>query len=123
MVLVAVALLALIGSAALILLAGSVEWQKNQLQELADSTALDSALSIGIGCDSTKANVVLTEADNFLATRRTKVGPYSVAAGKCGHPHHGTHLLPRRVTAAQHPPHPAHQPPSEGILCPLPPTH
>ena len=37
MVLVAVALLALIGSAALILLAGSVEWQKNQVQELADS--------------------------------------------------------------------------------------
>ena len=33
MVLVAVALLALIGSAALVLLAGSNEWQKNQLQE------------------------------------------------------------------------------------------
>ena len=32
MVLVAVCLLALIGSAALVLLAGSVEWQKNQLQ-------------------------------------------------------------------------------------------
>src|SRR4029077_19263348 len=58
MVLVAVALLALIGSAALILLAGSVEWQKNQLQELADSTALDSALTIGVSCDSAKANAV-----------------------------------------------------------------
>jgi len=47
MVLVAVSLLALIGSAALVLLAGSAEWQKNQLQQLADQAALDSALKIG----------------------------------------------------------------------------
>ena len=33
MVLVAVSLVALIGSAALVLLAGSAEWQKNQLQQ------------------------------------------------------------------------------------------
>src|ERR1700674_2394816 len=52
MVLVAVALMAMIASVALILLAGSVEWQKNQLQELADSAALDSALKIGVGCDT-----------------------------------------------------------------------
>ena len=76
MVLVAVALVALIGSAALILLAGSVEWQKNQLQELADSTALSSALTIGIGCDAAKANTVITQADNFLATRRTRTAPW-----------------------------------------------
>ena len=36
MVLVAVALLALIGSAALVLFAGSIEWEKNRLQQLAD---------------------------------------------------------------------------------------
>ena len=46
MVLVAVSLLALIGSAALVLLAGSVEWQKNQVQQLADQAALDSALKM-----------------------------------------------------------------------------
>ncbi len=116
MVLVAVALLALIGSAALILLAGSVEWQKNQLQELADSTALDSALSIGIGCDSTKANVVLTEADAFLATRRTKLGPYSVAAGTCATPYKGTDFFAGGLSATYNYPYRAHQQQVEVIL-------
>jgi len=75
MVLVAFALLALIGSAALVLLAGSAEWQKNQLQELADSAGLDSALRIGYGCDAAKATAVITAADNFLAARRTRRTP------------------------------------------------
>lgn len=90
LILVAVALLALIGSAALILLAGSVEWQKNQLQELADSTALASALTtldptltIGVGCDAAKAGVVITAADNFLAGRRTRTGVLSAPVGAC----------------------------------------
>ncbi len=116
MVLVAVALLALIGSAALILLAGSVEWQKNQLQELADSTALDSALTIGISCDSTKANVVLKEADDFLATRRTKVGPYGVAAGTCATPYQGTDVFTGGLSATYNYPYRAHQQQVEVIL-------
>jgi hypothetical protein len=116
MVLVAVALLALIGSAALILLAGSVEWQKNQLQELADSTALDSALTIGIGCDSTKANVVLKEADDFLATRRTKLGPYSIAAGTCATPYKGTDFFAGGLSATYNYPYRAHQQQVEVIL-------
>ena len=49
LVIVAVWLVALIGSAALILLTGSVEWQRNQVQQLADQAALDSALKIGVG--------------------------------------------------------------------------
>ncbi|HEX9099618.1 MAG TPA: hypothetical protein VF956_09060 [Candidatus Dormibacteraeota bacterium] len=116
MVLVAVALLALIGSAALILLAGSVEWQKNQLQELADSTALDSALTIGIGCDSAKANVVLKEADDFLATRRTKVGPYAVTAGTCATPYKGTDVFTGGLSATYNYPYRAHQQQVEVIL-------
>ena len=71
LVIVAVWLVALIGSAALILLAGSVEWQRNQVQQLADQAALDAALKIGIGCSAGSANTVITEADNFLATQRT----------------------------------------------------
>src|SRR5450759_5983683 len=51
MVLVALSLIALIGSAALVLVAGSAEWQKNQLQQVADQAALAAALKIGIGCD------------------------------------------------------------------------
>ena len=116
MVLVAVALLALIGSAALILLAGSVEWQKNQLQELADSTALDSALSIGIGCDSTKAPLVIKEADDFLATRRTKLGPYGVAAGTCATPYKGTDFFAGGLSATYNYPYRAHQQQVEVIL-------
>jgi hypothetical protein len=116
MVLVAVALLALIGSAALILLAGSVEWQKNQLQELADSTALDAALRIGVGCDSAKANVVLKEADDFLATRRTKLGPYSVAAGTCATPYKGTDFFTGQLSSTYNYPYRAHQQQLEVIL-------
>jgi len=70
-VLVAFALLALIGSAALVLLAGSVEWQKNQLQQLADQAALDSAMKIGIGCSAASAKAVITEADAFVSSQRS----------------------------------------------------
>jgi hypothetical protein len=116
MVLVAVALLALIGSAALILLAGSVEWQKNQLQELADSTALNSALTIGIGCDAAKAPLVIKAADDFLATRRTKLGPYAVAAGTCATPYKGTDFFTGQLSATYNYPYRAHQQQVEVIL-------
>jgi len=116
MVLVAVALLALIGSVALILLAGSVEWQKNQLQELADSTALDSSLKIGVGCDSTKANTVITEADNFLASRRARTGSLSVAAGTCATPYSGTDTFSGGLSATYNYPYRAHQQQVEVIL-------
>ncbi|HEY3194293.1 MAG TPA: hypothetical protein VGK42_03565, partial [Candidatus Dormibacteraeota bacterium] len=116
MVLVAVALLALIGSAALILLAGSVEWQKNQLQELADSTALDSALKIGTGCDAPKANAIITEADNFLATRRTRTGSLSIAAGTCATPYQGTDTFAGGLSATYRYPYRAHQQQVEVIL-------
>src|SRR5207245_8633526 len=56
MIIVAVWLVALIGSAALILLAGSVEWQCNQLQQRADKAALDASLKTGISCDNAKAS-------------------------------------------------------------------
>src|SRR5689334_6560974 len=74
LVIVAVWLVALIGSAALILLTGSVEWQRNQLQQIADQAALDSALKIGVGCTAGSANTVITEADNLIATQRTRTG-------------------------------------------------
>ena len=90
LVLVAVSLLALIGSAALVLLAGSAEWQKDQLQALADSSALDSALKIGIGCNAGAASTVITEADNFIATQRTRTGALAIAAGTCATPYQGT---------------------------------
>src|SRR5712692_9725522 len=116
MVLVAVAMLALIGSAALVLLAGSVEWQKNQLQELADSTALDSALKIGIGCDAGKANAVITEADSFLATRRTRTGALSVSAGTCATPYKGTDTFAGGLSATYNYPYRAHQQQVEVVL-------
>ena len=116
LVLVAVALMALIGSAALILLAGSAEWQKNQLQELADSTALDSALKIGVGCDAAKANAVVTEADNFLATRRTRTGALSMAAGTCATPYTGTDTFAGGLSATYRYPYRAHQQQVEVVL-------
>jgi hypothetical protein len=116
MVLVAVALVALIGSAALVLLAGSAEWQKNQLQELADSAALDSALKIGVGCDAAKATAVITEADNFLASRRTRTGSLVVTAGTCGTPYKGQDTFAGGLTTTINYPYRAHQQQVEVIL-------
>jgi hypothetical protein len=81
MVLVAVSLIALIGSAALVLLAGSAEWQKNQLQQVADQAALEAALQIGIGCDAAKAGIVIGAADTSIGKQRTAFGAYSGAVG------------------------------------------
>ena len=109
MVLVAVALLALIGSAALVLLAGSVEWQRNQLQELADTTALDAALKIGIGCDAAKVGAVITEADTFLATQRARTGSLTIAPGTCATPYRGTDTFSGGLSASYSYPYQAHQ--------------
>jgi len=116
MVLVAVALLALIGSAALVLLAGSVEWQKNQLQELADSSALDSALKIGVGCDAAKATAVITEADNFLASQRTRTGALVVTAGTCATPYKGQDTFAGGLTTTINYPYRAEQKQVEVIM-------
>ena len=116
MVLVAVALLALIGSAALVLLAGSNEWQKNQLQELADSAALDSALKVGVGCDAAKATAIITQADNFLATRRTRTGSLTVTAGTCATPYVGNDTFAGGLTLKINYPYRAHQQQVEVVL-------
>jgi hypothetical protein len=118
MVLVAVALMALIASAALILLAGSAEWQKNQLQELADSAALDAALTIGTGCDAVKAKAVIVAADDFLAIRRTRTGtfPITVTAGTCATPSTGTDTFAGGLSVVINYPYRAHQQQVEVIL-------
>ena len=108
-VLVAVALLALIGSAALVLLAGSAASQRNQLQALADTSALDSALKIGIGCSAGGASTVITEADNFLATQRTRTGSLAIAAGSCATPYHGTDTFAGGLSADYYYPYRGHQ--------------
>src|SRR5216684_9074241 len=116
MVLVALALLALIGSAALVLLVGSVEWQRNQLQQLADQVALDAALKIGVGCGPPSATTVITEADNFLATQRTRTGALGIAAGTCATPYTGTDTFAGGLSETVHYPYRAHQQQVEVIL-------
>jgi hypothetical protein len=115
MVIVAVALLALIGSAALVLLAGSADWQKNQLQQLADQVALDSVLKIGAGCDAGKATAIITEADTFLATQRNRTGSLAIAAGTCATPYKGTDTF-GSLSATYNYPYRAHQQQVEVIL-------
>lgn len=116
MILVAVALIALVGSAALVLLAGSVEWQRNQLQQLADQAALDSALQIGVGCTAASAGSVITDADNFIATQRARTGTLSIAAGSCATPYTGTDTFAGGLSATIHYPYRAHQQQVEVIL-------
>jgi hypothetical protein len=116
MVIVAVWLVALIGSAALVLLVGSVEWQRNQLQQLADQVALDAALKIGVGCSGASATTVITEADNFLATQRTRTGVLNIAAGACATTYTGTDTFAGGLSETVHYPYRAHQQQVEVIL-------
>src|SRR6202022_1890245 len=98
------------------LLAGSVEWQRNQLQQLADQAAMDSALQIGIGCDSTKASTVITEADNFLATQQTRTGTLTITGAGCTTPYTGTDSFSGGLSATIHYPSLGHQQQVEVIL-------
>ena len=116
LVIVAVWLVALIGSAALILLTGSVEWQRNQLQQIADQAALDSALKIGIGCSAGPANTVITEADNFIATQRSRTGSLSISGTSCTTGYTGTDTFSSNISATIHYPFRAHQQQVEVIV-------
>src|SRR5438105_4636465 len=116
LVIVAVWMVALIGSASLILLTGSVEWQRNQLQQLADQAALDAALKIGVGCSAGSASTIITEADNFLATQRTRTGALSIGAGTCAGGYSGTDTFAPGLSETIHYPYRAHQQQVEVIL-------
>ena len=116
LVIVAVWLVALIGSAALILLTGSVEWQRNQLQQIADQAALDAALKIGVGCSAGAATTVLTEADNFIATQRTRTGSLNISGSSCSAGYTGTDTFSTGVTATIHYPYRAQQQQVEVII-------
>ncbi|HEY0830090.1 MAG TPA: pilus assembly protein TadG-related protein [Candidatus Dormibacteraeota bacterium] len=116
LVIVAVWLVALIGSAALILLTGSVEWQRNQLQQLADQAALDAALKIGISCTAGSASTVITEADNFIATQRARTGVRNIGAGTCAGGYTGTDTFATNLSETIHYPYRAHQQQVEVIL-------
>src|SRR5213080_2457518 len=116
LVIVAVWLVALIGSASLILLTGSVEWQRNQLQQLADQAALDAALKIGVGCTAGSASTVITEADNFVATQRTRTGALTIGAGTCSGGYAGTDTFAGGLSETIHYPYRGHQQQVEVIL-------
>ena len=116
LVIVAVWLVALIGSASLILLTGSVEWQRNQLQQLADQAALDAALKIGVSCTAGSASTVITEADNFVATQRTRTGALNIGAGTCAGGYTGTDSFAPGITETIHYPYRLHQQQVEVIL-------
>ena len=118
MVLVAVSLIALIGSAALVLLAGSAEWQKNQLQQVADQASLEAALSIGIGCDAAKAKVVIDAADASIGKQRPSFGAYSgVVGGPCATGYSGSQTFSGgALSAVINYPYRAHQQQVEVVL-------
>src|SRR6266849_2424765 len=117
MVLVAVSLIALIGSAALVLLAGTAEWEKNQLQQVADQAALEAALKIGIGCDVAKGPAVVDAADTSIGKQRTPFGAYSGASGSCATKYTGTQTFTGgALSAVINYPYQAHQQQVEVIL-------
>jgi hypothetical protein len=118
MVLVAVSLIALIGSAALVLVAGSAEWQKNQLQQVADQAALEAALKIGIGCTFGEAKIVIDAADASIGKQRTAFGAYSGVVGpSCAAGYSGTQTFTGgALSAAINYPYRAHQQQVEVVL-------
>ncbi|HEV3405055.1 MAG TPA: pilus assembly protein TadG-related protein [Candidatus Dormibacteraeota bacterium] len=116
LVIVAVWLVALIGMAALILLSGSVGWQRNQLQQVADQAALDGALRIGISCTPASARAVITEVDTFVATQRSRTGVLNVGASTCARGFTGTDTFAGGTTETIHYPYRNHQQQIEVLL-------
>ncbi len=116
LVIVAVWMIALIGASALVLLAGSVMWQRTQLQQVADQAALDAALKIGVGCTAASASTVITEADNFLATQRTRSGSLAIGGASCLAPYTGTDTFTGALSETVHYPYRAHQQQVEVVL-------
>lgn len=116
LVIVAVWMVALIGAASLVLLAGSVEWQRNQLQQLADQAALDAALKIGVGCSAGSANTVITEADNFVASQRGLGAGLAISGASCTAPYTGTDTFPGGLSETIDYPYRLHQQQVEVIL-------
>ena len=118
MVLVAVSLIALIGSAALVLLAGSAEWQKNQLQQVADQAALEAALKIGIGCNAAEAKTVIDAAVTSIGKQRTPSGVYGgPTGGPCSAGYNGLQTFTNgTISASINYPYRAHQQQVEVIL-------
>ncbi|HYL07217.1 MAG TPA: hypothetical protein VEU76_01630 [Candidatus Udaeobacter sp.] len=113
---VAVWMVALIGASALVLLAGSVEWQRNQLQQLADQAALDAALRIGIGCSAGSASTVITEADAFVVSQRGTGTGLAVSGASCTAPYTGTNTWGSGLSETIHYPYRSHQQQVEVIL-------
>ena len=116
LVIVAIWMVALIGVASLVLLAGSVEWQRNQLQQLADQAALDSALKIGVGCSAGSANTVITEADTFVASQRGLGTGLAFSGASCTAPYTGNDTFPGGLSETIHYPYRSHQQQVEVIL-------
>lgn len=116
LVIVAIWLVALIGSAALILLTGSVEWQRNQIQQLADQAALDAAQKIAVGCTAGSASTVITEADNFVATQKARTGSLTIGPGSCSGGYTGTDTFAGSLSETIHYPYRTNQQQVEVIL-------
>ena len=117
LVIVAVWMLALIGSTALVLLTGSVEWQRNQLQQIADQAALDGALKIGVGCTAASANTVITQANASVAAQRGNPGTgLGIAGAGCATTYTGTNTFAGGLSETIHYPYRRHQQQVEVIL-------
>src|SRR5260370_32833785 len=71
---------------------------------------------MGISCNAPKANAITTEADNSLATRRTRTGALGIIPGTCATPYKGTDTFAGGLTATYNYPYRAHQQQVEVIL-------
>src|SRR5207245_11745355 len=81
----------------------------NPMQQRADPAALDAAVKIGVGCSAGSAGTVITEADNFLATQRTRTGALAIGAGSCAGGYTGTDAFAGGLTETIRYPYRAHQ--------------
>src|SRR5207245_9811727 len=66
--------------------------------------------------DNAKASTVITEADNFLATQRTRTGALNIGAGTCAGGYTGTDTFSGALSETIHYPYRAHQQQVEVIL-------
>ncbi len=86
------------------------------LLALIGSAALASTLLIGVSCTPASARAVITEADNFVASQRARTGALNIGASTCARGFTGTDTFAGGLTETIHYPYRNHQQQIEVIL-------
>ena len=100
MVVVAAAMVGMLAMLALVLMGGSLYWERRHLQELADSAALAGSIQAGGLCSPAQAAAVAQSASSVLAAQLGPPAAPSVSGGCASTGYVFSYVFPNGITAA-----------------------